>query len=208
MNQAAGIQNEDKPVAMNALLAEFNAMRSEIIFRATSQSTLMQINLTAAAAITSFALANQKYIMAMIIIPILSPALGIFWLDHDATIMKLGMFIEEKIKPTYSEIITTPEIPDYQRYTRYVDALLGPRVAILNFNVAVLITFGLLPLSSLVYVAYTVGDFKSFAFLAPAAAALVILLMFFLQFAQKLGLFPKVSVSRTSTTSSLTGGGQ
>ena len=39
---------EDKPIMMNALIAEFNAMRAEIIFRATSQATLMQLNVTAA----------------------------------------------------------------------------------------------------------------------------------------------------------------
>jgi hypothetical protein len=185
MCQPDGIPGEDKSVAMNALVAEFNAMRAEIIFRATSQASLMQINITAAGTIAVFALANTKYALAMVIIPILSPVLGIFWLDHDMTIMKLGTFIEKELKPAYARMVPGFKIPDYQDYTSRIDVLPKPRLSILNFNVAILVTFGLLPLASLLYVAYVVDNVRSSTFLGPAAVAVVILLMFFLQFTRK-----------------------
>jgi hypothetical protein len=197
MNQAADeIRSEDKSVAMNALIAEFNAIRAEIIFRATSQSTLMQINITAAGTIAVFALANDRYILAMIIIPILSPVLGILWLDHDATIMKLGGFIEKKLKPAYGRIVKDFDFPDYQNYTHFVDVLPIPKLAILNFNIAVLVTFGLLPFAALIYVAFSLNNMQSYPVFVSASFAIIILLMFITQFTRK---FRRPSESNATT---------
>src|SRR5947209_1636190 len=101
MEPAMTQASEQISAIMNALLAEFNALRAEIIFRATSQATLMQINITASGTVAVFALSDPKYALTLIIIPILSPVLGIFWLDHDATIMKLGAFLKNEVKLAY-----------------------------------------------------------------------------------------------------------
>jgi hypothetical protein len=182
---------EDKPVIMSALLAEFNAMRAEIIFRATSQATLMQINITAAGTVAFFALADQTRALTMIIIPMLSPILGILWLDHDATIMKLGRFIKMDLKSAYRQVVTNCDFPDYERYAESADALPSPQFAILNFTIAVSATFGFLPLAALLYVIYEYREnLSSIAFLAPAALATLLLLTFFIQFVRRFGLSP------------------
>ena len=183
---------EDKPVVMSALVAEFNAMRGEIIFRATSQATLMQINIAAAGTVAVFALAEKSRALTMIIIPILSPILGILWLDHDATIMKLGLFIKNKLKPAYRRIVPTFDFPDYESYADGADALPTPRFAILNFTIAVFSTFGALPLAALLYVIYHQGrqNLFVFEFMAPAILAVLLLVTFFVQFVRRFGLSP------------------
>jgi hypothetical protein len=200
MNHGEDMRSEDKPVAMNAVLAEFNALRAEILFRATSQATLIQINVTAAGTIAVFALANANFRLAMIVIPILSPVLGILWLDHDATIKKLGDFIEREIKPAYQRVIKDFTFPDYQRYTHVVDTLPIPRLSIVNFNIAVFVTFGLLPTGALIYVVFAIDDYQSFGFLFPVAVAIIILVTFFVQFTRRFG--PK-STDATGATSDL-----
>jgi hypothetical protein len=179
---------EDKPVIMNALVAEFNAMRAEIIFRATSQATLMQINITAAGTVAVFALSDKIHALTMIIIPILSPVLGILWLDHDATIMKLGGFIKSKLKLAYRQVVFNFDFPDYESYANTADALPVPRFAILNFTTAVCATFGLLPIAAFLYVVFNFDNVESIAFLAPASLAVLLLLMFFIQFTRRFGL--------------------
>jgi hypothetical protein len=182
---------EDKPVIMNAILGEFNAIRAEIIFRATSQATLMQINITAAGTVAVFALQFKTQALTMIVIPILSPVLGILWLDHDATIMKLGEFIRSELKSAYTRVIGNFDFPDYESYARNRDALPMPRFAILNFNVAVFATFGVLPGAALLYVVYQFyqsNNLDSPPFLATAILAIVLLLMFIIQFVRRFGL--------------------
>jgi hypothetical protein len=183
-----GAQAEDKSVIMSALVAEFNAMRAEILFRATSQATLMQLNITAAGTVAFFALADGARALTMIIIPILSPILGILWLDHDATILKLGRFIKTDLKPTCNAVANF-NLPDYERYAEGADALPAPRFAILNFTIAVFATFGFLPLAALVYVISTwKGKLSSPAFLALSLMAVLLLLAFFIQFARRFGI--------------------
>jgi hypothetical protein len=201
--QRNGKQHEDKPVIMSALVAEFNAMRAEILFRATSQATLMQLNITAAGTVAFFALADGTRAATMIIIPILSPILGILWLDHDATILKLGRFIKTDLKSACNAVANF-ELPDYERYAESADALPAPRFAILNFTIAVFATFGFLPLAALVYVISTwKGKLSSLAFLTPTLLAVLLLLAFFIQFSRRFGISPsKWAGSRNTTTPS------
>jgi hypothetical protein len=195
-----GTQPEDKSVIMSALVAEFNAMRAEILFRATSQATLMQLNITAAGTVAFFALADGTRALTMIIIPILSPILGILWLDHDATILKLGRFIKTDLKPACSAVANF-NLPDYERYAEGADALPAPRFAILNFTIAVFATFGFLPLAALVYVISIWKGKLSLAFLILALLAVLLLLAFFIQFARRFGVSPsKWAASRKTST--------
>jgi hypothetical protein len=192
---------EDKSVIMSALVAEFNAMRAEILFRATSQATLMQLNITAAGTVAFFALADGTRALTMIIVPILSPILGILWLDHDATILKLGRFIKMDLKPACN-VVANFNLPDYEKYAEGADALPAPRFAILNFTIAVFATFGFLPLAALVYVISTwQGKLSSPAFLLPTLLAVLLLLAFFIQFARRFGISPSTwAASRKTTT--------
>jgi hypothetical protein len=196
-----GTQAADKPVIMSALVAEFNAMRAEILFRATSQATLVQLNITAAGTVAVFALADGARAPTMIIIPILSPILGILWLDHDATILKLGRFIKMSLKPACNAVAGF-NLPDYEKYADDADTLPAPRFAILNFTIAVFATFGFLPLAALVYVISTwEGKLSSLAFLTPTLLAVLLLLAFFIQFARRFGILPsKWAASRKETT--------
>jgi hypothetical protein len=180
-------QPNEKSLQMNVLIAEFNAVREEIIYRATSQGTLMQINITAAGAVASFALVNYAYAPMLIIIPILSPVLGVLWLDHDASIMKLGNYIRHRLKADY-ERVAPFNYPDYQRY---VELSPTTRADIFNFSTAVAVTFGFLPFIALLYVSYVSfvtyrRDYVLFGtFLAPAILAVLLLLMFFFRFAKR-----------------------
>jgi hypothetical protein len=190
-NSQSEPSREDKSVIMSALLAEFNAVRAEIIFRATSQATLMQLNITAAGTVAVFALADEARALTMIIIPILSPILGILWLDHDATIIKLGRFIKSGLKSAYSRVVTGFNFPDNESYVESADALPATQLAILNFTIAVFATFGVLPLAALLYVIYHYqGHLYSFKILAPIMLAILLLLTFFIQFQRRFGLWP------------------
>jgi hypothetical protein len=193
-------QPEDKSVIMSALVAEFNAMRAEILFRATSQATLMQLNITAAGTVAFFALADGARAPTMIIIPMLSPILGILWLDHDATILKLGRFIKTNLKPACNTVANF-NLPDYERYAEGADALPAPRFAILNFTIAVFATFGFLPLAALIYaIATWKGKLLSLSFLAPTLLAVLLLVAFFTQFARRFGILPSKWAGSRKTT--------
>ncbi len=152
--------SQESSTQMNAVLAEFNAIRAEILFRATSQATLIQINITAVATIVGFVFANQANPLILVIIPILSPVLGMLWLDHDASIAWLGNFIKMEIKVKYNTI-SAFDYPDYQTY---MDCASDSNVVTLNFNIAIVITFFVLPVAVLVFALATVGSLTALIF--------------------------------------------
>ena len=177
----SSIEPPDKSALMNALVAEFKAAKAEIMFRASSQSTLMQLNITAAGTVVGFVFANKADPLTLVVIPILSPVLGILWIDHHQTIIKLGNFIKGMHVDYYNKAVGFP-FPDYQNYKDAADMGGSSKLVIYNFIIAVFITFGFLPAAVLVYAAFQVPNAFSANFLAPAVLAIALLLMFISQF--------------------------
>jgi hypothetical protein len=64
-------------------LAEFAVLRDEMGHRAGSQQALMALNLTLVATIVGFVVTKKADDELLLVVPIVSPALGIRWLDHD-----------------------------------------------------------------------------------------------------------------------------
>jgi hypothetical protein len=139
----------EKSLQLSVLIAEANAIRQEITNRSNSQGTLMQVNITAAGAVASFALANHAYAPILVVLPILSPVLGLLWMDHDAAILKLGRYIRDIIAADY-ERIALFKFPDYERYVKELPSNFpSTSTDFIYFSTAVFVTFGLLPLVAL-----------------------------------------------------------
>lgn len=192
-------QTEDRPLRMSALVAEFGAVRDEVLFRANAQATLMQINITAAATVAGFVLADKADPLALIVVAIISPVLGMLWLDHHAAIIQLGNYATDEIKKSYNRVSDFP-YPDYQNYVERLSGSGSPNKLSgrVNFATSVMITFGFLPFVALAYVACNVKDNHAAAFLAPAGLAMFLLAMFFSQFRR--GFEPRLNPKTAPST--------
>ncbi|MEA5537054.1 hypothetical protein [Crocosphaera sp. XPORK-15E] len=96
-------ENNSNQVVITVALAEFNALRNEIIGRSSSAYTLLNINITATATVAGFVLSNKADSRLLLILPLLSPALGLLFLDHSYNIKNLGGYINTQIRPIILE---------------------------------------------------------------------------------------------------------
>src|SRR5438876_12287564 len=95
-----------EPLPLKVALAEFAVLKQEINQRSRAQLVLFILNITAAGAIGSFALARELPSAPIddpgrsavwLILPLLSPVLGMMWLDHHRNIAQIGNYIRECI---------------------------------------------------------------------------------------------------------------
>jgi hypothetical protein len=85
-------------------LEQFSALRAEILQRSGAQSSLVQLNLTAIAVVLGALLGDvTPRSDILLLVPILSPALGLFWLDHARAIDRLGAFISSGLPAGLSD---------------------------------------------------------------------------------------------------------
>lgn len=91
--------DNDKAGLLNLTIAEFNALRGEIKDRSASAYTLLNINITATTAIAGFVLSGNASPILLLILPLLSPALGMLFVDHSYNIDNLGSYIKSRLRP-------------------------------------------------------------------------------------------------------------
>jgi hypothetical protein len=106
--------DEDPESLQRMALSEFSALRNEIGSRSTAQHTLINLSITAIGAVVGFALAQKGNLSLLLLLPILSPSLGMLYLDHAINIMNIGNYIDTQLKPIlrlmrYEEVVRSFE---------------------------------------------------------------------------------------------------
>src|SRR6266487_2734697 len=90
---------EVDPKVLEVALAEFKALRDEIGSRATSSHTLININVVVSGVVAGLVVNNPGRVALLLLLPILSPVLGLLWLDHAHNIRNLGDYINATLRP-------------------------------------------------------------------------------------------------------------
>lgn len=155
------------------LLAQFNACRAEIQARSATQGTLINLNITAIGIIAGYYFGYHANPIVMLVIPILSPMLGIMWADHAINIRNIGNFIQQRIMPLLSATLKR-ELPDYEISIREFEQRMALRLSLLI--APLLLLFAILPAAALIlaWVASPVRDLL-FYLLAGTGAILVLI---------------------------------
>jgi hypothetical protein len=92
-------QERTPGLIVQVALAEFNALRGEISGRASLAWTLVNLNLTVTTTIVGLALSATGIWGMLLVLPLLSPAFGLLFIDHSLNIKKLGKYIQEHLGP-------------------------------------------------------------------------------------------------------------
>jgi hypothetical protein len=106
----------NKEIKLNVVLAEFNALRGEIKNRSSTAFTLLNINITATAAVAGFVLSDKADPKLLLILPLLSPALGMLFVDHSYNITNLGHYINTQIRPFITDITGDSRLLGYEEF--------------------------------------------------------------------------------------------
>lgn len=122
-------------------LSEFSALRTEIGGRSTAQHTLINLSITATSAVGGFVLSGRFDPVLLLILPLLSPALGMLYLDHALNIDMIGKYIDEKLRPILPIMQYEEVVQGYRRYKL---------LRVLPYGLPVFIIFAGVPMGSLV----------------------------------------------------------
>jgi len=80
-----------------ARLAEFSALRAEVQRRSTTQQALVGLNLTVLAAVAGAVASSDVGADFLLVLPLVSSVLGLFWLDHARNIELIGSYIANEL---------------------------------------------------------------------------------------------------------------
>jgi hypothetical protein len=129
-------------------LAEFSALRAEIKDRSSLAWTLVNLNLTATTAVAGFALSNKSAYSLLLVLPLISPAFGMLFIDHSLNIRKLGSYIHEHLRSVIVDSTDDERLLRYEEWVRDYETRRALRWV--PFGIPLLLLFAGFPLTALV----------------------------------------------------------
>jgi hypothetical protein len=119
--------------------------------------------------------AQKADAQVLLLIPLLSPTLGIMWVNHAIGIGNIGRFVQDKIMPRLSKTLRSDDLPDYEKLVRDHDKRKG--AVFLRRYAPVLLIFALLPAGALVIALLVPGD-KDWKFWALTVLGAILIIIF------------------------------
>lgn len=182
--------------AINLGIEQFRSIRTEIDRRTSAQLSLIQLNVTGVGVIAGAFLSEIEIdIRVFFIIPVISPMLGLLWLDHAVAIRYLGKFIQDSLHP-FLEHRVQNSVPNFETFVRELEKDLRSRTLLLGLPIFTF--FGIIPFFALIlpFVYGTLEEMREelLVFAMPGALALIIFSIFLFQY-----IF--ISVARTNMNS-------
>jgi hypothetical protein len=167
------LEEADKQL-IAVLLAQFNACRTEILARSSSQAAVVNLNITAISILAGYYFVYHANPLVLLVIPLVSPMLGIIWADHAISIGNLGRFIQHRLMPRLSATLQR-DLPDYETFIRQFEQQKGRRLILLF--APMLLLFALLPAAAL-FLAWAVATVRDPLFWSLLAIGAVLILIF------------------------------
>jgi hypothetical protein len=93
------MERGNKPDNHEILIAEYQALRTEILQRSNTEWNIFALQLTAAAVVFSFALSSSSHTEFLLILPVVSYALSARYVSQAVAVQKLGKYIREVLEP-------------------------------------------------------------------------------------------------------------
>jgi hypothetical protein len=153
----------DESAATQALivqvaLAEFNKLREEIAGRSTAEWTLLGLNVTASATTVGLVIAYKADIKLLLLLPLLTPSLGMLVIDHAFNISRIGQYIRDILAPTLRKATGENALLGYESWVQAYERQTVPRL--LPFGIPLILLFSGVPIGALV-VAFPTAAFPT-----------------------------------------------
>lgn len=141
----------DRAYVIQVSLAEFGKLRDEIAGRSGSAWTLLGLNATVSSAVAGFVLGRQANPMLLLLLPVLTPALGLLVIDHATNIGNIGQYINTVLKPLLQDAAGERRLLCYEEWVDQYEE--QPIRRLLPFGIPLVLLFNVVPVGSLIYTA-------------------------------------------------------
>lgn len=170
----------DKAVAERVALAEFNKLRDEIAGRSSAAWTLVGLNATASSAVAGFVLSAKADARLLLLLPLLTPCLGLLFIDHATNIGRIGEYINTVLKPLLRTISGEATLLGYEEWVNAYEAIRVRRI--LPFGIPLVLFFNIVPVAALAYSATRIDTPWSWTLWAMGVVTTVVEVGFWIAF--------------------------
>jgi hypothetical protein len=115
----------DPNLVIRAALAEYTALRAEVTSRISGQDTMLNLYITAAAAIFGFALSGHADPLILLVLPLLSAAVRLLYHNHNQYIKLVSAYLNDQLRPLVTGRLGEPGLLGWQE--RSAEYQRGPR---------------------------------------------------------------------------------
>jgi hypothetical protein len=115
----------DRNLVISAALAEYTALRAEVTSRISGQDAMLNLYMTAVAAIFGFALSGHADPLILLILPPLSAAARLLYHNHNLYIKLVSAYLNDQLRPLISGRLGEPGLFAWQE--RSAEYQRGPR---------------------------------------------------------------------------------
>ncbi len=141
--------HDRRTAVIQVVLSEFTALRKEISDRSNGAWLLMNLNITATATVAGFVLSDKADPLLLLLLPILSPSLGMLYIDHAYNIINIGNYINDELKPILNGMAQASGLLGYEeRVDQYERRKL---LRFLPLGLPMMIVFSVAPLAALAF---------------------------------------------------------
>src|SRR5688572_14414242 len=105
---------ETNDSAITIALAEYTALRAEILSRLSAQAALIGVTLTAIGVIVGIVLTREDSLDLLLVVAITAPALGLFFIDHMRQLALLGLYIRSELWPVLQSQVPEAALPSWE----------------------------------------------------------------------------------------------
>jgi hypothetical protein len=98
----------DRNLVISAALAEYTALRAEVTSRISGQDAMLNLYMTAVAAIFGFALSGHADPLILLILPPLSAAARLLYHNHNLYIKLVSAYLNEQLRPLVTDRLGEP----------------------------------------------------------------------------------------------------
>ena len=115
----------DKNLVISAALAEYTALRAEVTNRISGQDTMLNLYMTAVAAIFGFALSGHADLLILLVLPLLSTAARLLYHNHNLYIKLVSAYLNDQLRPLVTDRLGEPGLLGW--HERSAEYQRGPR---------------------------------------------------------------------------------
>lgn len=101
-------------LGIDAALAEYGALRGEIVSRSGAQHVILNISIVATGAVAGLALSDPSKRILALVLPFACTVLGAVWLDHARCIVNIGTYIRISRWPQLRDLSGSPALTSYE----------------------------------------------------------------------------------------------
>jgi len=145
----------DPSAVLQVSLAEFSKLRDEIIARSNTAWTLLGLSATISTAVAGFVLAEKADPLLLLLLPVLTPSLGLLFIDHAINIGNIGTYIDGVLKPIVRDVARENRLLSYEEWVDRAET--RPVWRLLPFGIPLVVLFNAVPIGALVYTVQFVG---------------------------------------------------